>query len=98
MSVMNKELLMIKRQIMPVLKEYRVTKAGIFGSYARGEQKKKSDIDILVKIDNGTDLIELIRLRTKLQRIIKKKVDLVEYESIRKEIKRSILNDEIQIL
>ena len=83
---------------MPVLKEYRVTKAGIFGSYARGEQKKKSDIDILVKIDNGTDLIELIRLRTKLQRIIKKKVDLVEYESIRKEIKRSILNDEIQIL
>jgi len=95
---MNKELLVIKKQITPILREYRVTKAGIFGSYARGEQNKKSDIDILVKIDNGTDLIELIRLRTKLQRMIKKKVDIVEYGSIRKEIKNSILNDEIQIL
>lgn len=95
---MNKELLVIKKQITPILREYRVTKAGIFGSYARGEQNKKSDIDILVKIDNGTDLIELIRLRTKLQRMIKKKVDIVEYGSIRKKIKNSILNDEIQIL
>jgi len=95
---MNKELLVIKKQITPILREYRVTKAGIFGSYARGEQNKKSDIDILVKIDNETDLIELIRLRTKLQRMIKKKVDIVEYGSIRKEIKNSILNDEIQIL
>ncbi|MBS3091207.1 nucleotidyltransferase domain-containing protein [Candidatus Pacearchaeota archaeon] len=95
---MNKELLVIKKQITPILREYRVTKAGIFGSYARGEQNKKSDIDILVKIDNETDLIELIRLRTKLQRMIKKKVDIVEYGSIRKKIKNSILNDEIQIL
>lgn len=71
---MNKELLVIKKQITPILREYRVTKAGIFGSYARGEQNKKSDIDILVKIDNGTDLIELIKLRTKLRRMIKKRL------------------------
>ena len=46
---MNKELLEIKRKAVPLLKKYGVVRAGIFGSYARGEQKKKSDVDILVK-------------------------------------------------
>jgi hypothetical protein len=88
----------IKKKILPILKEYHVTKAGIFGSYARGEQTRKSDIDLLIEIARGTDLIELIRLRTKLQKIIKRRVDLVEYSGIRKEISATILNDEIQIL
>lgn len=88
----------IKEKILPLLKENNVIKAGIFGSYARGEQNKKSDVDILVEITNGTDLIELIRLRNKLQKAIKKKVDLVEYGSMRKEIKHFILNDEIRII
>jgi len=95
---MNKEIDKIKEKIVPILRENNVTKAGIFGSYARGEQKKRSDVDILVEIDNGIDLIEFIRLRTKLQKAIKRKVDLVEYTCIRKELKNSILNDEIQII
>jgi hypothetical protein len=88
----------LKKKILPTLREYHVTKAGIFGSYARGEQTGKSDLDLLIEISRGTDLIELIRLRTKLQKIIKRKVDLVEYGGIRKEIRATILNDEIQIL
>jgi len=39
----------IKRKIMPVLKRHDVIKAGIFGSFARGEATKKSDVDIIVK-------------------------------------------------
>ncbi len=89
---------MIRLKITPTLKEYHVTKASIFGSYARGEQKKGSDVDILIQIDRGTDLIELIRLRTKLQKIIKRKVDLVEYAGIRKELRASILSNQVPIL
>ncbi|MEK6824989.1 MAG: nucleotidyltransferase family protein [Nanoarchaeota archaeon] len=88
----------IRQKIIPLLKEHNVTKAGIFGSYARGEQDNKSDVDILVEIGGGTDLIELIRLRAKLQNMIKRKVDLVEYGSIRSEIRNSILRDEFRIL
>ena len=94
----NNQIERIRVKITPTLKEYRVTRASIFGSYARGDQNKKSDVDILIEIDRGTDLIELIRLRTKLQRIIKRKVDLVEYTSIRKELKNSILNHQVRIL
>jgi len=88
----------IKKKIIPILKKFNVTKAGIFGSYARGEQKKKSDIDILIKIDNSADLFDLIRLKLTIEKKMKKKVDLVEYELIRKEIRENVLKEEVPIL
>lgn len=94
----NEEIENIKKKIIPVLKEYKVTKAGIFGSYARGEHKKNSDIDILIKIHNDASLLTVIGLKMELERRIKRKVDLIEYETIRKELKKQILNDEIRIL
>jgi len=95
---MNKEIEAIKQKIIPVLKKNKVTKAGIFGSYARGEQNKKSDVDILVEINDDRSLTELIGLKLILEKNLKRKIDLVEYCTIRKELKDSILNDEIQIL
>lgn len=94
---MSKEIELIKQKITPILKKYRVTKAGIFGSYARGEQKKKSDVDILIEIGDWASLLDLAGLKGELQKNLNKKVDLVEYEVIRPELKESILGDEIQI-
>src|SRR3989344_5213365 len=89
----------IKEKILPILKQHKVTRAGIFGSYARGEQKKGSDVDILVEIDDDDlGLLGFIRLKNILERAIKRKIDLVEYSIIRKELRESILNDEIPIL
>jgi len=94
----NRKIEEMKTKIIPVLKEYRVTRAGIFGSYARGEQKKNSDVDILVKTGDEMGLLEFIGLKLMLQKAVKRKVDLVEYETIRKELRENILNDEIRIL
>ncbi|MBI3334190.1 nucleotidyltransferase domain-containing protein [Candidatus Pacearchaeota archaeon] len=89
----------IKDKVLPILRKHKVTKAGIFGSYARGEQKKNSDVDILVQIeDPEMGLIGFIQLKDLLKRALKKNVDLVEYECIRKELKKSILHDEVRIL
>ena len=70
---MNKEIESIKKKIVPILKTYKVTKAGIFGSYARGEQNKRSDVDILIEIGDEADIFDLINLRSLLQKILKKK-------------------------
>ena len=43
----------IKKKAIPVLRKYKITKAGIFGSYARGDYKKNSDIDMLVQPPKG---------------------------------------------
>ena len=87
----------IKKKITPILKKYKVTRAGVFGSYARGEQKQNSDVDILIEIGDWADLVELIRLKKLIEKKINKKIDLVEYGNIRKEIKENILNEEISI-
>src|SRR3989338_6993832 len=48
----SKEIEKIKGKIINILKQNKVTEAGIFGSYSRGEQRKNSDIDILVRIED----------------------------------------------
>ncbi|MEK6896231.1 MAG: nucleotidyltransferase family protein [Nanoarchaeota archaeon] len=88
----------IKEKIMPLLKKHKVTRAGIFGSYARGEQTKKSDVDILVELDNDTGLLEFAHIKGLLEKELKRKVDLVEYEGIRKELRKNILSEEIPII
>ncbi len=89
----------IKKKIVPILKENKIKKAGIFGSYARGEQKEKSDIDILVEIKNKKfSLFDLIKLKLYLEKRLRKKVDLIEYSTIHPLIKKEALKEEIRIL
>ena len=94
----NKQVEEIKIKLLPILKEYKVKKAGIFGSYARGEQTKNSDVDILVEVEKNMGLIEFIKLKTLIEKEIKRRIDLVEYETIKSEIKENILKDEISII
>ena len=76
---------------------YKIKRAGIFGSYATGEQKKNSDIDILIKPAKHMGL-EFVGLQLELQDKLKKKVDLITYKSIHPLLKERILNEEVKIL
>ena len=80
-----------------VMQKYRVREIGIFGSFVRGEQKKRSDIDILVDYNVTPDLFEFINLERYLQRLLRKKVDLVRKPAIRRELKGRILKEVIYI-
>lgn len=95
----NKEIERIKSKINHILKDNKVIKAGIFGSYSRGEQRKDSDIDIVVEInDKKMSLLGFIKLERELEEILGSKVDLVEYGAIKPLIKERILNEEIRII
>jgi len=83
----------IERIILPILRKNTVSRAGIFGSFARGKPKIKSDIDVLVDFDDVPDLIKFIQLERKLQALLGKKVDLVRKQSIREELRGSILRE-----
>ena len=95
---MNNLIIEIKKKIIPILKENNVSRAGLFGSYARGEQKKNSDVDILVEINDNRSLTDIIGLKLLLEEHLKKKVDLVEYNTIKNELKDSILKEEIPLI
>jgi len=94
----SREIDKLKPKIVKILKKNHVVRAGIFGSYAKGTPKKNSDIDILVKIKSDISLIGVIGLEMKLEGILNKKVDLVEYDAIHPLLKKNILKDEVRII
>jgi uncharacterized protein len=84
----------IKNIILNHLKEYDPIKIGIFGSFARGENKKGSDIDILAEFKDPPSLLTLIKLENDLSEILGAKVDLVTTGALKnKRIKKSIKKD-----
>ena len=88
----------IKSKIIRILKKNNVVRAGIFGSYARGEEKKNSDIDILVEINKKISLFDFAGIKIELEEKLGRKVDLVEYKMIKPRIKENILNSEVRII
>lgn len=67
-------------KIQAVLSGKPVTRAWIFGSYSRGEETPKSDVDILVQYDSGyrMSLMDISRIMVELSQALGVKVDLVE--------------------
>ncbi|GBE54559.1 nucleotidyltransferase domain protein [archaeon BMS3Bbin15] len=88
----------IKNRILPILKKYGVTRAGVFGSVVREEATKDSDIDILVEIDGKMSLFDFAGLKLELEEALGRKVDLGEYSTIKPIIREQILSEEVAIL
>lgn len=80
-----------------VKRQYRAEIRGIFGSYVTGRAKKTSDIDILVNFDAEADMFDLIDLSSFLEKKLKRKVDIVPQDALRKEIRESVLREAIYL-
>ncbi len=87
----------IKNQIVPILKRQGVLKAAIFGSFARGEETKRSDVDLLVKLPKNKTFLDVAGLRVELEDKLNRTVDIVEYDAIRSIIKKQVLMDKREI-
>ena len=70
---------------------------GIFGSYVREEQKKSSDLDVLVEFSEGANLIALVGLALFLEEKLHMKVDIVPESELREEIKDIILREKVAV-
>lgn len=84
----------IKTKIIPILQDQGVTKAAIFGSYATGEAKKNSDVDLLVEFQERKSLFDIVGIKLALETILKKNVDLLTYKSLHPLLKDIILNEQ----
>lgn len=91
---MTDEVQNIKNKITPILKEQEfVLRASLFGSFARGDNDKKSDVDILIKISKPIDLLDFFDLREKLEKVLSKKVDLVSEDAVVSNFREYIYKD-----
>ena len=79
--------------------KYKIKEIGIFGSYVRGEQKKQSDIDILVEFEETADLslLDFIGIENYLSDFLGIKVDLVEKHTLKPRIGKHVLEEVVRI-
>jgi len=78
-------------------KKYKVKNIALFGSYVRGENKPTSDIDILVEFYEPISLLKFIELENYLSDILGTKVDLVVKSAIKKNIKKHVFKEMLEV-
>ena len=78
-------------------REYSISELGIFGSYARGEQRSDSDLDVLVAFERPVTLFDLVRLEDDLADELGVEVDLVTKESLKPRIESRVSEDLVYV-
>ncbi len=78
-------------------RKFKVKTIGVFGSYVRGEQKKGSDVDVLVEFEEPVGLFEFMDLEAYLTGLLDVKVDLVSKKALKPHIGKRILEEVINI-
>lgn len=90
------DILRTLRDHLPALRQrYDVKSLAVFGSYVRGQQRKRSDVDVLVEFQQAPTLFEFIDLEEELSRLLGVKVDLVSRKALKGEIGSRILEEAV---
>jgi predicted nucleotidyltransferase len=86
------------RRYRPELeRRYKVKTLGVFGSYIRGEQQKRSDLDLLVEFHDPPSLLKFIEMEHYLSDLLGVKVDLVMKDALKPAIGKRVLNEVIAV-
>ena len=80
-------------ELINICRQNDVSMIGIFGSMARGEAKKKSDIDLLVRFSKRKSLLAMVRLERELSEALGRKVDLLTEASISPYMRKTVLKE-----
>ena len=88
----------IKNKILPITQRFCITKLGLFGSFVRGEMGDDSDIDILVEIEDDISLLDFVGLKLEIEEALNRKVELVEYCTLKPALREKILKEQVIIL
>jgi hypothetical protein len=79
--------------MIDICRQNDVSMVGVFGSMARGEAKKKSDIDLIVRFSKRKSLLALVRLERELTEALGRKVDLLTEAAISPYLRERVLKE-----
>jgi hypothetical protein len=92
---------MDKPQLYQNLRSYllqkNVTRAAVFGSFARNEESDQSDIDLLIDA-NGLTMFDILRIEDELQAIFQRKIDLVEFKAVKSSIRKYVFENIVELI
>jgi uncharacterized protein len=78
-------------------KNFRVTRIGIFGSFARNEETENSDIDVLVEFEKTPDMFTFFSVEEYLENKLNRKIDMVRPQGLKEHVKENVLSEVIYI-
>jgi len=84
-------------EILRVARRHGAGRVRIFGSIARGKAMPDSDIDILVEMERGRSLFDLIALAEELEQLLGRRVDVVTETSLSPYIRDRVLAEAIAV-
>jgi len=87
----------LRNQFPSLAEQYNVATLEVFGSYVRHEQRKNSDLDILVTFSKPPSLFKFVRLENHLSDVLGVKVDLVMKDSLKPAIEKNILREVLAV-
>jgi len=84
-------------QILTIARQYGAGKVRIFGSIARGEGKRDSDLDLLVELKSGRSLLDIIAIKQDLEDLLDCKVDVVTEAALSPYIRDEVLRQVVSL-
>jgi predicted nucleotidyltransferase len=95
--MMNSELTQKREEIMGIASKYGIHNIRVFGSTARGDNRKESDIDLLVDIEEGRDLFDLGAFSVDVEALLDKSIDVVTENALHQKIRKSVLKEAVPL-
>jgi predicted nucleotidyltransferase len=93
-----RQLLQTKRKkILQIAARHGARKVRVFGSVARGEARRGSDVDFLVDMEEGRSLLDHAALILDLERLLKRPVDVASERGLRQPLRKEVLRDAIAL-
>jgi uncharacterized protein len=94
---LNKILDKNREKILRIAASYGARDLRVFGSVSRGEANLKSDIDILITLETGRSLLDIVALKQDLEDLLGCKVDIVTEDAVSPYIRDQILRDAVSL-
>ena len=94
---LNKILDKNREKILRIAASYGARDLRVFGSVSRGEANLKSDIDILITLETGRSLLDIVALKQDLEDLLGCKVDVVTEDAVSPYIRDQILRDAVSL-
>ena len=79
--------------LIEICRQHDVSMIGVFGSMARGEAKKQSDIDLIVRFSKRKSLLAVVRLERELSEALGRKVDLLTEGALSPYLRERVLKE-----
>lgn len=87
----------LRGEIYAIARKHKAGKVYVFGSCARKEETPDSDVDILVELENGASLFDLMDLQDEYQKLLQCKVDVVSRRGLNPYLRDSVLSEAVSL-